>query len=100
MTFNKNGSYTGTITYQAGTTPQIINNTTTALLRTATLATAADTLTGTVPAGKLLTTTSGADTFVLGDADRVYYNDGNPETFGLQDYGVIQNFSIAQGDVI
>jgi peptidoglycan/xylan/chitin deacetylase (PgdA/CDA1 family) len=100
MTFNKNGSYTGTITYQAGTTPQIINNTTTALLRTATLATAADTLTGTVPAGTLLTTTSGADTFVLGDADRVYYNDGNPETFGLQDYGVIQNFSIAQGDVI
>ena len=42
----------------------------------------------------------GADRFILGDASRVYYNDGNITTQGLGDYGMIIDFSFSQGDTI
>ncbi len=35
----------------------------------------------------------GADTFVLGDADSFYYDDGNNATDGAQDYALIYDFS-------
>jgi hypothetical protein len=42
---------------------------------------------------------SGRDTFVLGDGDRVYYDDGDPLTKGEQDYALILDFN-AREDVI
>jgi Ca2+-binding RTX toxin-like protein len=42
---------------------------------------------------------SGRDTFVLGDANRVYYSDGNPLTTGESDYALITDFNSSQ-DVI
>jgi serralysin len=42
--------------------------------------------------------TMGKDRFVLGDSFAVYYNDGNPNTPGINDYGSIEGFTT--GDVI
>lgn len=42
----------------------------------------------------------GADTFVLGDAQRMFYNDGNSKTAGKQDFARIIDFSLEQGDII
>ncbi len=41
-----------------------------------------------------------ADTFVLGDASKVYYDDGIDNTYGTADYGYIYDFQGAQGDQI
>ncbi|NJK48509.1 type I secretion protein [Candidatus Gracilibacteria bacterium] len=41
-----------------------------------------------------------ADTFRVGDRDRVYYNDGQDNTRGEADYALIQDFSQSAGDVI
>lgn len=41
-----------------------------------------------------------ADTFVLGDSSKVYYNDARANTLGLKGYAVLQDFSRAQGDKI
>ncbi|NJO94358.1 MAG: calcium-binding protein [Hydrococcus sp. RM1_1_31] len=40
------------------------------------------------------------DRFVLGDAIRAYYNDGNSSNLGLSDFAFIEDFSSSQGDVI
>ncbi|AFY78424.1 hypothetical protein Ple7327_3198 [Pleurocapsa sp. PCC 7327] len=42
----------------------------------------------------------GSDRFVLGEWDRVYYNDGNDSDRGLADYARIVDFSATQGDTI
>ncbi|MEM8809344.1 MAG: beta-propeller fold lactonase family protein [Cyanobacteria bacterium P01_G01_bin.38] len=42
----------------------------------------------------------GADTFVLGDALSVHYDDGNSSSLGFGDYGLIQDFKLNQQDVI
>ncbi|MGB3788837.1 MAG: calcium-binding protein, partial [Phormidesmis sp.] len=42
----------------------------------------------------------GADTFVLGDADGIFYDDGNVRSLGRQDFARIKDFSGTQGDVI
>lgn len=42
---------------------------------------------------------AGQDTFVLGDALEVYYDDGNAHSRGLQDFAVIQDFNV-HDDVI
>ncbi len=41
----------------------------------------------------------GGDTFVLGNASRVYYSDGNPLTTGDSDYALIKDFNASE-DVI
>jgi Ca2+-binding RTX toxin-like protein len=46
-----------------------------------------------------LTGGKGADTFVLGDANRIYYSDGNPATKDNYDYAQIFDFNASQ-DVI
>jgi Ca2+-binding RTX toxin-like protein len=43
-----------------------------------------------------LTGGQGRDTFVLGDASRVYYSDGDPTTRDNFDYGRILDFNAAQ----
>jgi Ca2+-binding RTX toxin-like protein len=40
-----------------------------------------------------LTGGAGRDTFVLGDATRVYYDDGNPRSTGENDYALITDFN-------
>jgi peptidoglycan/xylan/chitin deacetylase (PgdA/CDA1 family) len=47
-----------------------------------------------------LTRAGSSDRFILGDADRVYYNDGNNTDRGLTDYARIVGFSNPNGDVI
>ncbi len=47
-----------------------------------------------------LTGGGGGDRFILGDAQRVYYTDGNASASGLGDYGLITDFKPAEGDVI
>ncbi|MDJ0795884.1 MAG: hypothetical protein QNJ51_03465 [Calothrix sp. MO_167.B12] len=42
----------------------------------------------------------GADTFVLGDENQVYYNDGDSTQPGLSGYAVIEDFNPNQNDVI
>ncbi|MDJ0590378.1 MAG: beta-propeller fold lactonase family protein [Pleurocapsa sp. MO_226.B13] len=42
----------------------------------------------------------GSDTFVLGDALEVYYDDGVGETMGLKDVAVIRDFNLDESDVI
>ena len=42
----------------------------------------------------------GADTFVLGDALEVYYDDELALTIGLNDFAIIADFHLNQGDVI
>ncbi|NER83649.1 MAG: YncE family protein, partial [Leptolyngbya sp. SIO1D8] len=42
----------------------------------------------------------GEDTFVLGDAISVYYDDGDTSSSGLTDYGRITDFNPDQKDVI
>ncbi len=39
---------------------------------------------------------SGSDTFVLGDAKRIYYSDGNPLTTGESDFARITDFDSSQ----
>lgn len=41
----------------------------------------------------------GADTFILGDRNQVYYNDGNDRRLGRKDYAIIEDFN-SQQDVI
>ncbi|NJL46478.1 MAG: hypothetical protein HC929_01825 [Leptolyngbyaceae cyanobacterium SM2_5_2] len=47
-----------------------------------------------------LTGGGGGDRFILGDAQRAYYTDGNASSSGLGDYGLITDFKPAEGDVI
>lgn len=47
-----------------------------------------------------LTRSGQADRFILGDTNRVYYNDGNSTNRGLNDYAKIVGFSAAAGDRI
>lgn len=42
----------------------------------------------------------GADKFVLGNASKVFYNDGDPSTAGKMDFALIKDFKLSQGDVI
>jgi YVTN family beta-propeller protein len=42
----------------------------------------------------------GSDTFVLGDALEVYYDDNNAQTLGFQDFALIEDFNLSQSDVI
>lgn len=47
-----------------------------------------------------LTGGRGADTFILGDALEVYYDDDLALTIGLNDFAIIRDFRLNQGDVI
>jgi hypothetical protein len=62
-----------------------------------------DTLIGTPTAGvgeiDLLYGGGGRDTFVLGDATSVFYDDGNPLTLGIADYAAIADFNPAQDTI-
>ncbi|MGH1395963.1 MAG: polysaccharide deacetylase [Trichormus sp.] len=40
------------------------------------------------------------DLFILGDKNKAYYNDGNNSTSGTNDYALIKDFSISEGDKI
>ena len=42
----------------------------------------------------------GADTYVLGDASKVYYDDGDPNSTGDLDFALIKGFKLKQGDLI
>lgn len=42
----------------------------------------------------------GADKFVLGDENKIYYNDGNNDDLGFGDYALIKDFKATQNDVI
>ena len=42
---------------------------------------------------------SGSDSFVLGDSDRVFYNDGEYRTQGIEDYALIKDFDLSE-DII
>ena len=42
----------------------------------------------------ILTGREGRDIFVLGDEDRVYYDDGDPLTFGEADFALITDFNV------
>ncbi|MGI2904671.1 calcium-binding protein [Tolypothrix sp. VBCCA 56010] len=42
----------------------------------------------------------GADTFILGSAGKVYYNDGNNTSDGRNDYALIKDFNKSEGDKI
>ncbi|MEM7579313.1 MAG: hypothetical protein AAF316_05555 [Cyanobacteria bacterium P01_A01_bin.80] len=44
--------------------------------------------------------TNQADTFLLGNEDTSFYNDGQDNTLGEDSYGLIRNFNSQQGDVI
>jgi serralysin len=59
---------------------------------------------GNATAGKgeidLLTAAGKGDRFILGDVNRVYYNDGISTNRGLNDYARIISFSTTAGDVI
>ncbi|MGF1497394.1 MAG: cadherin-like domain-containing protein [Elainellaceae cyanobacterium] len=67
-----------------------------------------DTLIGVNPNGlapgssevDVLTGQGGADTFVLGDVTRAYYNDGTSTTPGLEDYALVRDFNGSEGDRI
>ncbi|MFN9172062.1 MAG: beta strand repeat-containing protein, partial [Dolichospermum sp.] len=43
---------------------------------------------------------TGSDRFILGNATKVYYDDGNTLTNGGNDYADITDFNIAEGDII
>ena len=47
-----------------------------------------------------LTGLGGADTFILGDKIRAYYDDGTPSSSGETDYALITDFNISQQDSI
>jgi hypothetical protein len=47
-----------------------------------------------------LTGGTGSDRFILGNATKVYYDDGNNLTNGSSDYANITDFNIANGDII
>jgi len=42
----------------------------------------------------------GADTFVLGNKSKVYYVDGDATSSGEEDYALIKDFNLSQGDII
>ncbi|MEO0644845.1 MAG: hypothetical protein AAFZ17_01615 [Cyanobacteria bacterium J06650_10] len=42
----------------------------------------------------------GADTFVLGNASSVFYNDGKANSQGTGDYAFVQDFNMQEGDII
>ena len=46
-----------------------------------------------------LTGAAGGDTFVLADATRVYYSDGDPLTLGDSDYALITDFNISEDTI-
>ena len=52
-------------------------------------------------AGEVDTLTGGAggDTFVLADATRVYYSDGDPLTLGDSDYALITDFNVSEDTI-
>ncbi len=52
-------------------------------------------------AGELdtLTGAAGSDTFVLADATRVYYSDGDPLTLGDSDYALITDFNASEDTI-
>ncbi|MEB3356038.1 MAG: CAP domain-containing protein [Synechococcales bacterium] len=43
---------------------------------------------------------SGSDLFILGDRAKFFYGDGNGKTTGVQDYALIQDFNLEEGDQI
>jgi serralysin len=47
-----------------------------------------------------LTRSGQSERFILGDTNKVYYNDGNSTNRGLNDYARIIGFSAATGDII
>ena len=47
-----------------------------------------------------LTGGQGADTFVLGEKDKVYFNDRRKNTIGAGDYAMITDFNLEEGDQI
>ncbi len=63
----------------------------------------ADTLIGMPTDGKgevdMLVGGGGSDTFVLGTAETIFYQDGNPFTMGLNDYGLIVDFNLTQDTI-
>jgi serralysin len=68
-----------------------------------------DTLIGTFASGDTstgrgeidkLTGNAGADLFILGDRTSAFYNGGNTSSSGIEDYALIDDFSLADGDVI
>ena len=48
----------------------------------------------------ILTGGQGADAFILGTSDQIFYSDGQADTAGLADYALIKNFQPTQGDVV
>lgn len=64
-----------------------------------------DTLVGINPTGRNeftedgLTGGAGSDLFVLGDANRVYYDDGNPFLIGSSDFGRIEDFNASEDKI-
>jgi hypothetical protein len=63
----------------------------------------ADTLIGTPTDGTgeidILVGGGGTDSFVLGTAETVFYKDENPFSMGLNDYGLIADFNLAQDTI-
>ena len=47
----------------------------------------------------VLTGNFGKDVFVLGDANQAYYNDGNDNNLGLQDYALLENFNLDEDKI-
>jgi serralysin len=95
MTFKNNGTHTGSISFVACSASTIVSNPTSgaSVMKL-------DPVVGTVSVGTDLNSTTGADRFILGNATQVLFDDGKADTNGLNDYGSIANFSIAQGDII
>ena len=48
----------------------------------------------------LLVGGSGADVFIIGDQTQTYYNDGQDNTLGLEDYALIRDFRPEESDTI
>jgi hypothetical protein len=63
----------------------------------------ADTLIGMPTDGKsevdMLVGGGGADIFVLGTAETIFYKDENPFTMGMNDYGLMVDFNLAQDTI-
>ena len=47
-----------------------------------------------------LTGGAGVDVFVLGDPDRIYYNNENANTSGIEDYAIITDFDVNQDFIV
>lgn len=48
----------------------------------------------------ILTAWTGVNTFVLGDANQMFYNDGQNNTLGAGDYALVKGFNQSRGDKI